>query len=228
MKIHYFFCIAFMLISQSVTSQTDTIIGVLFDAKDKVIKRHIVMLGKEKSVSVKTNNQGVFTFTNANLQDTLFVGDKKGKNAKAIPVNGHKFLSIKSLSGNFDTEYISESNEEAYLFLQQQVAKTKISSSNKLTKEDIEKSGCFEVSCLLMRLTGVVVAGNTITLRGGSSMSLTLSSGALIVLDGIPMEDASSLLNLPVTDIDELSVLTDASIYGVRGANGAIVVRTRR
>ena len=228
MKTHYFFCMVFLLISQLGSSQNDTIIGVLFDAKDKVIKSHIVMLGRESRVSVKTNNQGVFIFTKANLQDTLFVGDKKGRNATAIPVNGHNFLSVKSLNGNNNTEYISESNEQVYLFLQQQIAKSKTGPLNKITKDDIEKSGCFDVSCLLTRLTGVVVSGNTITLRNGSSMSLTLSSGALVILDDIPMEESSLLLNLPVSDIEEISVLTDASLYGVRGSNGAIIVRTRR
>jgi len=230
MKALFLLMMVLSVVLQDVCSQNDTIIGVLFDANDKVIKRHLVILGRELPVGVRTNNQGVFVFTNANLQDTLFVGNKRGKNAIAIPVNGHKFLSVKSLMGNFTTEYISESNEQAYLFLQQQMENSRRSksSSSVLSKEDIEKSGCYEVSCLLTRLNGVVLAGNTISLRGGSSSSLMLSSGALIVLDGVPMEDSSSLLSLPVNDIEEMSVLTDASMYGVRGANGAIVVRTRR
>ena len=228
MKTKHFFITVFFTLSQIVFAQNDTITGVLFDANDKVIKRHLVILGRKSPIRVKTNNQGVFVITNANLQDTLFVGNKRGKNAVAIPVNGHKFLSIKSLRGDFATEYLSESNEQAYLFLQQQMENNRRSSSSVLTKEDIEKSGCHEVRCLLTRLNGVVLAGNTITLRGGSSSSLMLSSGALIILDGIPMEDSSLLLSMPVNEIGEMSVLTDASMYGVRGANGAIVVRTRQ
>jgi len=59
-------------------------------------------------------------------------------------------------------------------------------------------------------------------------MSLTLSSGALIILDNMPMEDSSLVLTLHVNDIEEMSVLSDASLYGVRRSNGAIVIRTRR
>lgn len=51
----------------------------------------------------------------------------------------------------------------------------------------------------------------------------------LIVVDGFPME--SSTLNLNPADIDQITVLKDAasaSIYGVRGANGVVVITTKR
>jgi len=57
----------------------------------------------------------------------------------------------------------------------------------------------------------------------------TLNSGSnpLIIVDGIE----SSLSNIPVSDIESVSVLKDAAsaaIYGVRAANGVILVTTKR
>lgn len=55
------------------------------------------------------------------------------------------------------------------------------------------------------------------------------STQPLVVVDGFPME--SSTLNLNPADIDQITVLKDAasaSIYGVRGANGVVVITTKR
>jgi TonB-linked SusC/RagA family outer membrane protein len=51
--------------------------------------------------------------------------------------------------------------------------------------------------------------------------------GALIVIDGIPRPD---LARLDPNDIESVSILKDASaaIYGVRGANGVILVTTKK
>lgn len=55
------------------------------------------------------------------------------------------------------------------------------------------------------------------------------STEPLIVVDGFPME--SSTLNLNPADIEQVTVLKDAAsaaIYGVRGANGVVVITTKR
>ena len=62
--------------------------------------------------------------------------------------------------------------------------------------------------------------------KRGMASSIYSSSDPLIVLDGI--SDSADALNMPVDDIENISVLKDASIYGVRGANGAIVINTRK
>src|SRR5690606_32274012 len=67
-----------------------------------------------------------------------------------------------------------------------------------------------------------------IVIRGGNS--LTQSNAPLYVIDGFPMEDFSSSAISP-NDIASISVLKDASataIYGSRGANGVIVIETKK
>jgi TonB-linked SusC/RagA family outer membrane protein len=86
------------------------------------------------------------------------------------------------------------------------------------------------------RLAGVTVAsfdgqpgsGNAIVIRGNNS--LTQDNSPLYVVDGFPLEgfDANTLNPL---DIESITVLKDASataIYGARGANGVILVSTKR
>ena len=224
MKTHSLLIAVLLLISQLSVSQSETLTGVLLDVKNKVIKNYPVTLGHVSPVTVKTDKYGIFTFTGANLQDTLYVGDKKGRNLMSIPVNGYPYVTIKSMKGNFNTEYLSEPEEQILRALQQ-LEKERQMNLTTLRREDIATSGCQDVYCLLRRLSGVTVAGNTIRIRGMSS-SLSMSSDPLIIIDGIA--DSSESLIVPVDDIEDISVLKDASMYGVRGANGAIVIHTRR
>lgn len=85
------------------------------------------------------------------------------------------------------------------------------------------------------RVAGVKVSSSdgqpgssyNITIRGISS--LTQSSSPLFVVDGYPLESTPTTLN--PEEIESMTVLKDASstaIYGSRGANGVIVIQTKR
>jgi TonB-dependent starch-binding outer membrane protein SusC len=72
-------------------------------------------------------------------------------------------------------------------------------------------------------------SGSTVRVRGGSS--LNASNTPLIVVDGFPLGDAGNLKQINPDDIVGVEVLKDASasaIYGSRGANGVIMVTTRK
>jgi TonB-linked SusC/RagA family outer membrane protein len=69
-----------------------------------------------------------------------------------------------------------------------------------------------------------------IRLRGAGSTSQN-SSNALIVIDGVPAEHENALASISPKDIASISVLKDAAstaVYGSRGANGVVMVTTKR
>ncbi|MEZ5107093.1 MAG: TonB-dependent receptor plug domain-containing protein [Draconibacterium sp.] len=76
------------------------------------------------------------------------------------------------------------------------------------------------------RLPGVQIVGNEIIIRGINS--ITSSNSALIVVDGIAMQN-SILSTLSPSQIKSISVIKDASsaIYGARGANGVVLIETK-
>lgn len=86
------------------------------------------------------------------------------------------------------------------------------------------------LSDYLIRVPGVVMSGSTVTIRGVSSFMSEIEP--LYVIDGQPMgtdyNQVNSMLN--VRDIDYVRVLKgpDAAIYGVRGANGVILITLRK
>lgn len=70
--------------------------------------------------------------------------------------------------------------------------------------------------------------GSSIVIRGIGTFG---NSSPLIVIDNIQYDDLSAFNNLAPSDIKSVTVLKDASasaIYGARGANGVILVTTRR
>lgn len=72
-------------------------------------------------------------------------------------------------------------------------------------------------------------AGSTVRIRGGSS--LRGSNSPLVVVDGFPLGDAGDLKQINPADIVSMEILKDASasaIYGSRGANGVIMITTKR
>ncbi|WP_026778175.1 SusC/RagA family TonB-linked outer membrane protein [Polaribacter sp. Hel_I_88] len=76
--------------------------------------------------------------------------------------------------------------------------------------------------------SGAPGAGSQIRIRGGSS--LNASNDPLIVIDGLPLTGVN-LSSINPNDIESFSVLKDASataIYGSRGANGVIIISTKK
>ena len=73
----------------------------------------------------------------------------------------------------------------------------------------------------------IVIGGGGIIIRG--SNSLLGSSAALILIDGIAV-NLSQLSMLPPSDVKSVDILKggSAAIYGSRGANGVVIITTKR
>lgn len=221
--IHYLSIIILSFSSQILLAQNDTLVGVLRDISDKIIKRYPVTLGSQNPITVKTNKHGVLTIPGANLNDTLFVTIKKTRNIVKVPVNGYNYITITLENSTFNAKRSFEPDEALKEIMERE--RNKIVSSSVMNKEEIQKTGCRDLYCLLRRMSGITFADGSVRIR--ASVSLNSPSDPLVVVDGIPM-DLSVLNTMPVEDVSELRVLKDAGEYGVRGANGAIVIKTSK
>ena len=108
-------------------------------------------------------------------------------------------------------------------------------SASVMKSEEIEKR---QVSDITQALSGAVSGvqilsdngqpGVSATIRVRGVGSINASSAPLILVDGMPISDMSSV---NPDDIESLTVLKDAastSLYGARGANGIIMITTKR
>ena len=117
------------------------------------------------------------------------------------------------------------------------MAKKEISSSVvQISKDQFNQGAATDAMALVVgKVAGLNVATtadanpnamSAIQVRGAGS--LTASNGPLIVIDGIAGGD---LRNIATQDVESITVLKDAgsaAIYGTRGANGVILVTTKK
>ena len=73
------------------------------------------------------------------------------------------------------------------------------------------------------KVPGVEIVGTSIRIRG---INTTGNTDALIILDGMEVSDISDVNPL---DVKSVEVLKDAAstMYGMRGANGVVIIKTK-
>ncbi|MBQ7576540.1 MAG: TonB-dependent receptor plug domain-containing protein [Bacteroidales bacterium] len=93
-------------------------------------------------------------------------------------------------------------------------------SISKKTKDPRHYSSIYS---LLETVSGVTVDGTVVRVRGGSN-SVNGSNDPLFIVDGIER----GISDLNPADVHSVEVIKDASasIYGMRGANGVIIITT--
>jgi TonB-linked SusC/RagA family outer membrane protein len=109
-------------------------------------------------------------------------------------------------------------------------------SISSIDRRDVTEVPVYSMENVLQgRAAGVEVRadgfrpGESSTIRIRGTRSFVASNDPLVVLDGIPID--GGLMDLNPRDVESIEVLKDASataIYGSRGANGVILVTTRR
>ena len=106
------------------------------------------------------------------------------------------------------------------------------------TSTDVRQSPNVPIEQQLMARSPGVTIGRTsdgsltIRIRGGSS-SVQGNNAPLYVVDGVPFSPSTDggLSGINPYDIQSIRVLkdaTDITMYGVRGANGVIVIKTKK
>ena len=79
--------------------------------------------------------------------------------------------------------------------------------------------------------SGAPGSGVQINVRGATSINENGNSNPLFVVDGVPMDENFDLVNINPQDIESIEVLKDASssaIYGSRGANGVVIITSKK
>lgn len=149
-----------------------------------------------------------------------------------IPVGTETYREIVLTANN-------QSLDEVVVIGYGQQARSKVVGAvSKVSADELEKvsSVSFEQQ-LAGKVAGVVVnqsngqpgAGGDIVIRGRGT--LTAGANPLIVVDGFPLTEGSTLNSINPHDIADINILKDAAsaaIYGSRAANGVILVTTKQ
>ena len=227
--------ILFFAISK--THAQKTIKGNVTDKADTSIMPGVTVMLKGSSVATQTDSKGNYTIQVPDV-NAILVFSFVGKTPKEISVGNQSEINISLID---DTALL---NEVVVIGYGSQRKKDLTGSVASVSSADFVKGQITTPEQLVSgKLAGVQItsnsgapgAGSTIRIRGGSS--LNASNDPLIVLDGVPLDNAGisgaanplSLIN--PNDIETFTVLKDASataIYGSRASNGVILISTKK
>ena len=171
--------------------------GVIVNAKQRPLKGMKVWK-KNTTESVKTDNMGVFFFPGLQPTDTLVVSISKKEEA-IIPIGKLSQASLK-LEKKFFILFDGQKEEKREYT---RILRTSY-NSNVLTREQIQKLSANSIYDLFKggAIPGVTVNGDKIT-----------SSSEV---DGV----------VSINDIDKVEIQKDGAAYGMKGANGVIIITT--
>ena len=184
---------------------------------------------KGTTTGASTSLDGIYTLENVAASAVLEVSCI-GYKSVSVPVNGRSQIDI-----ILDEESLEL--DDAMVVAYGTAKKESFTGSAAVVKgTDLSKRAVGTVTKSLEgSVAGVTVTSGggqpgedaSITVRGIGSISATYTP--LYVVDGIPYDGSLSSIN--PSDIESMTVLKDASagaLYGARGANGVIIITTRK
>ena len=213
---------------------------VLNDAKQPVSQVTLNIPGSEP---VYTGEDGVFNIPRVDEKEWLYVTPLEGYSPRKILLTDQEHLVIYLTSSDIESLY-----SEALTPLENRERRDVISSFKALNPSGFENSPFTSTEQYLQgnvpgafvtQTSGMPGSGASVYIRGFSS--LLSNNQPLYIVDGLPLENSNIYDGLlegvnfnPIStidplDISEISVLKDAAgtaLYGAKGANGVIIIKT--
>ena len=213
--------VCFICLSQSLFSQERIIYGIvnMYDS--------IPLIGAE--VYVRSNKQTVFTdsvgrftiYTNAKDRVKITARGFSSQKVRITP-------QVKIIAVNLRPAPGESKDLEYDIGYGHVMEKDRTTSTTSMAKNEASFSRYTTIWEMISgQFPGVEVRNQQVIIRGNTSFNL--SSAALIVLDGVIVE-SDVINNIRPIEVKNISVIKDgsAAVYGSRGANGVVLIETRK
>ena len=235
---NYFLLILFSVFSISLSWSQVTVSGRVTDAEGQGLQGATVLV-KGTTIGMLTNENGEYILDIPPTGE-IIVFSYVGMKAQEIAINGQGIINVQ-------LELDDVSLEEVVVMGYTRTSKQKMISSVAVVGADqIENVPLPNINQLIQgQAAGVLSTGGSgqpgsfqsIRIRGTGSINA--NSNPLYVIDGIIIEtgdfvgtgSSDILANLNPNDIESINILKDATanaLYGSRGANGVVVINTKR
>ena len=212
-----------------VNAQVSKVTGTVTSHEDGLPVVGASVLVKGTQVGTVTDIDGNFTITNVPSSAGTLVISFIGMETQEVAIK-----PIVNVSLHSDTEVLDEVMVVAY-----GTAK-KSAFTGSATVVNAEEIGKIQTSNAAQALTGKVSGvqlttasgqpgATTPTIRVRGISSINAGNEPLVILDGAPYD--GDLNNINTQDIESMTVLKDAAsnaLYGARGANGVIMITTKK
>lgn len=214
------------LMVASIAFAQATITGTVTDSSGETMPGVSIRLKGNNAVATATDVDGYFALRVPNLNGVLEV-TMVGYKPQSVAIKGRTKIDIVI---NEDSEALDELVVVGY-GVQKKVSLT--GSVSAVSGNDLVKAPMSNVSNLLTGKVSGITAVQSSGVPGGDQANIHVrglndfaGSGPLVIVDGVPMD----MNQVNPQDIESISVLKDAAaaIYGVQGANGVILVTTKK
>lgn len=224
------FLISCVLLSINLFSQNRVINGKVLDENGNPLPgATVTAIGTRSTVSADSN--GVFRLSIPPLITTLAISSIGFINTN-VELNGRTAINV---SLKTDNKLLSDVVVVGYGTVRKRDVTGAVAN---VTSRDFSPG---VINNPLQQIQGKV-AGLVITQVGGDpnanliirlrgQTSLSGGQTPLIVVDGIALDDPNQLSSIPAADVASYDILKDVSataIYGARGANGVIIINTKK
>jgi len=222
-------CFLLVLATFAHAQNTIKVSGTVINAAtSKPIEGVTVSLSKSTQKTT-TDANGVYSIT-VPTKNSLLSFTYIGFGTVSKAVNGNKLdITLKEANTALDEVLVIGYGTVKKKDATGAVSKVNLTELNKAPVRSFDEA-------LAGRVAGVVVSSNdgqpgsnvTISIRGNNS--ITQDNSPLYVIDGFPIENPNNNVLNP-NDIESMEILKDASataIYGARGANGVIIITTKK
>ncbi|MFP5039681.1 SusC/RagA family TonB-linked outer membrane protein [Parasediminibacterium sp. JCM 36343] len=206
------------------------ITGQVLNEKGEPLELASVKL-KGSNKTVTTKKDGTFAIEVAPSENPVLIFSFVGYASAEVAIGQRSYIavSLKLLEKNLDDVIVVGYGQVKRRDVTGSVSKVNMSDLQKAPVKSFDEA-------LAGRIAGVQVASQdgqpgspiSIIIRGNNS--ITQDNSPLYVIDGFPVEDPNNNLINPA-EIESIEVLKDASstaIYGARGANGVIIITTKK
>ncbi|HPD96486.1 MAG: SusC/RagA family TonB-linked outer membrane protein [Bacteroidales bacterium] len=213
---------AISFIGLKVHAQNYTLTGHVTDSEGNILPGVGINV-KGSTIGTTTNSNGEYELQWNNMQQPVIVFSFVGMQTQEIKYIGQQVLDV-VLKDNVQLL------QEVVVTGLQRIERGRATGSFTILNDKEMKSIYSNnvIDKLVGTTPGLYIDKNSnISIRGIST--LNANAKPLIVVDGFPME--SSTLNVNPEDIEQITVLKDAAsaaIWGIRAANGVIVITTKR
>lgn len=210
-------------------AQRGTVTGTITEVSNGEALTGVNVLVKGTTIGVTSDIDGNYSINVPSLQDTL-VYVFLGFQSQEIPINGRTTIDVAMVVQIFSAD---EMIVVGYGSQRRSDVTGSVASVSSETISEIPITSLTDG--IQGRIPGLDIvssgagpgAENSLLLRG--QRSFTASNDPLIILDGSPYYGSMNDIN--PNDVESVNVLKDASstaIYGARGANGVILITTKR
>ncbi|MBS1746708.1 MAG: TonB-dependent receptor [Bacteroidetes bacterium] len=216
-------CLLFFLFGLSASAQK-VVTGKVTNTKDNSPIGFATVTVTGTNIATTTNADGEFTI-NLPAGQTMLTISSIGFTPKSVDASsGNVNVKLTETTSSLDEIVVTGYTAQKKKDLTGSVAVVNVSNLKSVPSGTTESLLQGQASGVTVINSGMPGGGSSVYIRGITSIG---NVDPLVIIDGTP----GSLHDLNVNDIESIQVLKDAgaaSIYGVRGSNGVIIVTTKK